>query len=588
MSSTGTRKPRDVQSRASEAIIENDKELIQSFKIFAESSNSTAGLAGPAVNNSPKTPAGNYVAREGDSMIGPLALGPPVDFRIEVDADNTIDIGSLNDNAQFSSNVQLDDLQPNSSVLDIIANAAFDGQILIIRTFAPTVPYTISQGTLANGGNIQTPDGNDIELGDLQISVLVFDESLIIHANTGGTWRVLFSGGGGGVGDPIILNDHNYGQVGNETLNVDWTLANLQRMEVSDDNLVITMINLPEPSPGRWERIILEFTQDLTGHTVSFTDTFLNGVVPVVDSNPESVTSIEFYSYGIDATTHALVAFVTSGAFQGVADPVFMVAKMSSDQIDPVVNDVVDFDSVTEGSGLILTNGVISGFVPGHIYECSVSLGISGNTGRISYQFFENTGTPQLIGTRGIGIAIDSGSAQSNQSTASAIFSPTDVTDTLEVRVINTNIASNDILSGSSGTDVPMSLLKIIDITGYVGGSGTTIAFPKILINDVMTVANVTGTLNIDLAISQHWVLELIGNVTLTFINVPVANDTSEQVILEYVQDILGGHIVTYADTIAPVDPPVVTTAGSREVITGFSRRTNGGTILFNLYLVGN
>ena len=113
MSSTGTRKPRDVQSRAAEAIIENDKELINSFKVFAESSNSTAGLAGPAVNNSPKTPAGNYLAREGDSMIGPLALGPPIDFTIEVDVNNTIDVGPLNENVQYTSNVQLDDLQPN-------------------------------------------------------------------------------------------------------------------------------------------------------------------------------------------------------------------------------------------------------------------------------------------------------------------------------------------------------------------------------------------------------------------------------------------------------------------------------------------
>ena len=74
----------------------------------------------------------------------------------------------------------------------------------------------------------------------------------------------------------------------------------------------------------------------------------------------------------------------------------------------------------------------------------------------------------------------------------------------------------------------------------------------------------------------------------MTFINAPVSNDTSEQIVLEYIQDVIGARVVTYADTINPIDPPVVTTAGSREVITGFSRRTNGGTILFNLYLVGN
>lgn len=200
MTSTGTRKERNVQTRSNEAITEADKEFINGLKIFSESSNSVAGLAGPSVNNSPKTPAGNYLAREGDSMIGPIAFGPPLNFRVEVDANNTIDIGPLGENIQYSSNIQLDDLQPNSSVLDIIANAAFDGQILVLRTFAPTVPYNIRQATLANGGNIQTADGNDIVLSDLQMMILVFDESLIVFNNTGGTWRVLSTSGGGGTG----------------------------------------------------------------------------------------------------------------------------------------------------------------------------------------------------------------------------------------------------------------------------------------------------------------------------------------------------------------------------------------------------
>lgn len=188
-SSTGTRKQRDVQSRANEALIEADKAFIASLKKFGEA-NPTAGSAGGSINNSPNTPTGNYLAREGDSMIGPFALGPPVDFTVEVDANNTIDIGPLNDNPQYSSNIQLDDLQPNSSVLDVIANAAFDGQELVIRTFAPTLPYTISQATLGNGGNIQTGDSNDLIVGDLQTITLRFDESLVVHANTGGTWRV--------------------------------------------------------------------------------------------------------------------------------------------------------------------------------------------------------------------------------------------------------------------------------------------------------------------------------------------------------------------------------------------------------------
>ena len=195
--STGTRKERNVQTRANEAITEADKEFIQSLKVFAESSNEVAGLAGAAINNSPKTPAGNYLAREGDSMIGPIALGPPVDFRVQIDANETIDIGQFNDDAHYSSNIELDSIQPNGFVLNIIANANFDGQILIMRTFGPD-SFTINQGNIGNGGNIQTPDGNDFTLEALQMVIFVFDEALVIAGNSGGTWRLLSSAGGGG------------------------------------------------------------------------------------------------------------------------------------------------------------------------------------------------------------------------------------------------------------------------------------------------------------------------------------------------------------------------------------------------------
>ena len=211
-SSTGTRRERNVQTRATEALTEIDKNYIASLKVFADSSNDVAGLAGGAVNNSPNTPAGNYLARAGDSMIGPLALGVPPDFRIQVDANNTIDIGPFNNNPFYSSNLQLDDLQPNSSVLDIIAGTAFDGQLLVLRTFAPTVPYTISQGTIGNSGNIQTGTSSDITVGDLQTIVLIFDESLVINANTGGTWRVVSisnpAGGSGNVPNGTTDLDH--------------------------------------------------------------------------------------------------------------------------------------------------------------------------------------------------------------------------------------------------------------------------------------------------------------------------------------------------------------------------------------------
>jgi len=209
MSSTGVRESNDTNKRVIKGLILNEAQFIQSLRVFANTSTlSGLGSTEGEINNSPIEASGNYLSRLGDTMLGPLALAPPLDFRIEIDANNTIDIGPLNDNSQYTSNVQLDSIQPNSFVLDIIANAAFDGQLLVLRTFAPGTPFTISQGTLGNGGNIQTGDGSDLTVGDLQTVTLIFDAALIIEANTGGSWRVISVSSGGGAGslsEPIEL-----------------------------------------------------------------------------------------------------------------------------------------------------------------------------------------------------------------------------------------------------------------------------------------------------------------------------------------------------------------------------------------------
>lgn len=209
MSSTGVREANDTNKRVIKGLIQNEAQFIQSLRVFSNTSTlSGLGSTEGEINNSPKDPSGNYLSRLGDTMLGPFALSPPLDFRIVIDANNTIDIGPLNDNAQYTSNVQLDSIQPNGFVLDIIANAAFDGQLLFLRTFAPTSPFTISQGTLGNGGNIQTGDGNDLTVGDLQTVTLIFDEALKIGANTRGSWRILsVSSGGGSSVDLLPLNN---------------------------------------------------------------------------------------------------------------------------------------------------------------------------------------------------------------------------------------------------------------------------------------------------------------------------------------------------------------------------------------------
>ena len=121
-----------------------------------------------------------------------------------------------------------------SSTLAIIAGAAFDGQILILRTFAPSTEYTIDQATPANGGNIQTPASAAIPLGDLQTIQLIFDESTRTADNIGGIWRVVSDTGEGGatlgptplktdLGDLSGLSDEDFDEydtrhfIGNQT-----------------------------------------------------------------------------------------------------------------------------------------------------------------------------------------------------------------------------------------------------------------------------------------------------------------------------------------------------------------------------------
>jgi hypothetical protein len=154
---------------------------------------SSIGQAGGSVVGS-----GNFLRVSGGSMMGPFALGVPPDFTIEIDANNTINVGkNAEGDDQYTSNVQLDSIQPNSTTLTTIAGAAFDGQFLVLRTFAPTTPFTIAYHTLENGGNIQTPGDDDIQLKDLDIVLLVFDESLLYGANTGGNWRLINTFGSG-------------------------------------------------------------------------------------------------------------------------------------------------------------------------------------------------------------------------------------------------------------------------------------------------------------------------------------------------------------------------------------------------------
>ncbi len=242
---------------------------------------------------------GNFLPLSGGPVSGQFALTPPVDFRVNIDANNTIDIGESSSNSQFASNIQIDDVT-TSDILDIIKGSAHDGTFLFIRTFAPS-PITIRQGNLANGGNIQTPDGNDFVLGDLQIIGLLFDESLKIEANTGGSWRVLFvsSGGGGGVSFPIDFTITFLGTIAGPIQDIDFSLSTRHgwKAELSA-NITLTFSN---PPTGKFGLATFKFKQDVTGnHTLTLPVGTVNKDIVeagfLLGSEEETGILIEFFN----------------------------------------------------------------------------------------------------------------------------------------------------------------------------------------------------------------------------------------------------------------------------------------------------
>lgn len=244
--------------------------------------------------------SGTFLPVGGGSMIGPLAIGSPEDFTIEISANNSINVGQSSENEQYSGNLQLDDIQPNSFVLDIIEGAAFHGQLLFLRTFAPTTPFTISQGTIANGGNVQTPNSADVPAGDLQEIIFQFDSSLLIHENTGGTWRLIGGtsgfGGGSGVSFPIDFPELDMGSP-TVSASIDFTSSDrhFRAIILSDD----LSIDLPNINATKGQLCTIYFTQDGAG-----------GHVPVIPllNNPEELQNI-------DTTPNSTTVFTIQAAF---------------------------------------------------------------------------------------------------------------------------------------------------------------------------------------------------------------------------------------------------------------------------------
>lgn len=261
---------------------------------------------------------GNFLSLDGGGLNGPLSLRPPVDFSVEIDSNGAIDIGPKDTDEQNSSNIQLEDSQPNTFTLDTIDGATIDGQLLFVRTFAPSSTFTIAQGTLGNGGNIQTPDGTDVtSIGDLQIMLFLYDELLNIESNTEGTWRLLntFGTGGGGLSEPVILTVN---EITPETLPttsiIDWS-KNPNHITL-DRDVEFSFSNLP--ANGKYEGVLVIIDIDATGGYASPVWPASLTNPPIVSTTALTRTSVMIYTLdGGTTVTHATSVGSSNTGFSG-------------------------------------------------------------------------------------------------------------------------------------------------------------------------------------------------------------------------------------------------------------------------------
>jgi len=237
---------------------------------------------------------GNFLATQGDTMIGPIAVFPN-QVLIEININGIADI-SQNTETAYTSYVRIDVTGP-TNVLDTLAGAAFDGQLVWLENVGP---MTIAQSTVGNGGNIVTADGNDIVFTNPQVTPMIFEASLVPTAGVQGGWRVIAGGGtgggGGGVSFPIRPPVDNRGTVTtNQTFILSNSTGHILKFTLGA-NIDIIFNNFPINNiQQEWE---VEIKQDAT---TSFVITWPASVV-----NPPTPSSYA----GLGSTT--IVVFRTN------------------------------------------------------------------------------------------------------------------------------------------------------------------------------------------------------------------------------------------------------------------------------------
>ena len=120
MSSSGIRKQKTFQGRTIDIIKDQEQDFVQQLKVTStESSFGSVQNMGETSGGSPQDPTGNYLATNGDTMIGPIAYYP-VDVTIVNNASNEDDSINIGLGSQgYSSYVKIN---PATGTADDLVN----------------------------------------------------------------------------------------------------------------------------------------------------------------------------------------------------------------------------------------------------------------------------------------------------------------------------------------------------------------------------------------------------------------------------------------------------------------------------------
>ena len=369
MSSFGVRRARSTDSRVADSILDEDSAQIESEKIFKETGDANTANS-PGIANL-ATPAGNFLARDGDTWQGPH--GSQIGI-VEI-IDDTIDVslGSQNYfpflvlNGEGGADDNLSRIVPGSGVF-------FNQQLTVqAGSFAITLQELV-------GGNLLTPGTVNVILQPGDSAGLFF--SIVAGNKWIVKWFSSNVGGGGGVSFPIDFPITFLGTIGSITQIIDFSLSTRHGWKAEFNGDV--ELAFDNPPTGEQGFATFKFKQDVTGgHTLTLPIGTINKDIVesgfLLGSEEETGIVIQFF----DDTFYAFLETgnVVSGGGGGTGD---VVGPASATD-----NAIARFDGTT---GKLIQN---SGIIINDSDQISGVTGISGTgagviiSGIDTYDFFQ-------------------------------------------------------------------------------------------------------------------------------------------------------------------------------------------------------